>query len=156
MTVQFWLWGLDAMHQDLQRRGFEKLPRPGGSECSVYQLESLFIHGFGLWLESNDGVLVYRRPVKTWYALPRGTTPDFEQFTRYGSGWMGETSGATRPKSIPPKRALQQIHSVVLEHERWMAQQHGADWRSSQLARVSHRAVRRAKHAWQDWLEGDA
>jgi hypothetical protein len=152
MTVQFWLWGLDAQHQDLQQRGFEKLTRPVGSECSVYRFETLHLHGFGLWLETSEGVLVYRRPAKTWYALPRGTALEFGQFTKPGLDWCG----SNRPKSLPPKRALQQIRPVVLEHERWIAHHRGEAVRTVQLARVSHRAVRRAKNAWIEWLEGAA
>jgi hypothetical protein len=156
MTVQFWLWGLDAMHQDLQRRGFEKLARPDGSECSVYRFETanatLHIHGFGLWLESSEGILVYRRPAKTWYALPCGSKLEFNQFTKRGLEWCS----SARPKSLPPKRALQQIRPVVLEHERWIAHHRGEAVRTVQLARVSHRAVRRAKNAWIEWLEGAA
>ena len=74
MLVQFWLWGLDAIAGDLSARGFQKLERPNGSDSSVYRLENLHLHGHGLWLETQENVLIYRRPSKAWYALPKSAT----------------------------------------------------------------------------------
>jgi hypothetical protein len=152
MLVQFWLWGLDAARGDLLARGFEKSPRPDRSECSVYRLENLYLHGFGLWLEVDDGTLVYRRPLKTWALLPRDSRICLQHFSQQGLAWCD----FARPKHVPPKRALHWIRSVVLEHEYWVRDHHGEDLRQSQLAGISSRPVKRAKPAWHDWFERDA
>jgi hypothetical protein len=178
MTVQFWLWGLDAIAGDLTARGFQKLPRPDHSDSSVYRLGSLHLHGHGLWFkmdaakseepgqtilesdrlepnnlepnhaEHNTEVLVYRRPSKGWYVLPKRAALCVEHFSSGGLAWCD----FARPRLIPNAIALETIRPVILEHETWIATRHDPNLRERQLERVSSRPVRRARNAWFHWL----
>ena len=152
MIVQMWLWGLDAMHGDLSARGFEKTPRPIKTESSVYHREGLHLHGFGLWLEHhpalNEEVLIYRRPSKTWYALPAQASVCIEHFSKGDRAWCD----FARPRVVAHKPALALMRESVLEYEAWLIAQRGCLWRTRQLERIPSRAVRRARGAWRDWL----
>ena len=152
MTVQFWLWGLDAAHGDLTARGFEKAPRPANTESSVYRCDGLHLHGFGLWLENHPKLpgelLVYRRPQKTWYALPANAVVSIEHFSKGDRTWCD----FCRPRIVPHKQALELMHSVITDYEAWLVTQRGSAWRAAQLQHIPSRAVRRARRAWRGWV----
>ena len=152
MSVQFWLWGLDAMSGDLSARGFQKTPRPTNTESSVYHRDGLHLHGFGLWLEAHpdlaNEVLIYRRPSKTWYALPAHATVCIEHFSKSDRTWCD----FARPRVVPHKQALEIVREPVMEYETWLVAQRGIAWRSKQLESIPSRVVRRARGAWRDWI----
>jgi hypothetical protein len=160
LIPQFWLWGLDAIAGDLTARGFQKLPRPDRSDSSVYRLGSLHLHGHGLWFEPDhlgpdgldssdlEGLLVYRRPTDTWYALPKHARLCIEHFSSGGLAWCDFAC----PRLIAHAQALETIRPVILEHESWIAIRHGPNLRERQLERVGSRPVRRARNAWFHWL----
>ena len=168
MNVQFWLWGLDAIAGDLTARGFQKLHRPAKSDSSIYRLNGLHLHGHGLWLEvegkpiefnlepdhpesanpESGEVLVYRRPSKSWYALPKRAALCLEHFSSGGLAWCD----FARPRLIPNAIALETIRPVILEHEHWIATRHDPNLRERQLERVGSRPVRRARSEWKTWL----
>jgi hypothetical protein len=153
MNVQFWLWGLDAQHGDLEARGFRKAPRPTNTATSVYACDGLHLHGYGLWLHGHPAlpgqVLVYCRPRKTWYVLPEGSTLCPEHFTRPDAAWCAHAA----PRKLSPPRALALIRPAVSAYERWLSEHRGAQWRTAQLERIGSRAVRRARRTWTAWLE---
>jgi hypothetical protein len=147
MMVQMWLWGLDAMRGDLTARGFSKSPRPENSESSIYQLENLYLHGHGIWLELTNEILVYRRPSKNWYALPKTATVCIEYFTKNSLGWCDYA----RPRAVPNRQALALIRPLILEYEQWLFERHGLI-RIQQLKTIPNQKVRRAVAAWQDFV----
>ena len=148
MLVQFWLWGLDAIAGDLSARGFQKLERPNGSDSSVYRLENLHLHGHGLWLETEGKVLIYRRPSKAWYALPKSATLCVEHFKGDTLAWCD----FARPQRLADSNALETVRPIILEHEAWIVDCHGPQVRDRQLERVLSRPVRRARPAWREWF----
>ncbi len=147
MTVQMWLWGLDAIRGDLAARGFHKLYRPNNTESSVYQLEQLHLHGYGIWLEDTEQTLVYRRPSKNWYALPKSAKVCIEHFTQNNLAWCDDA----RPRAVPHAQALGVIRPMILEYENWLAARHG-NIREAQLKNIPNQKVRRAVAAWQDFV----
>jgi hypothetical protein len=149
MLVQFWLWGLDALSGDLSAKGFQKLHRPENTDSSVYALNGVHLHGHGMWLEANDELLVYRRPAQSWYALSARASVCVEHFSRSGLAWCD----FARPRNVPTKVALEAVRDLVRAYEAFVASRRGADWRASQLQRVTSKPVRRARKAWRAWLE---
>ncbi len=147
MIVQMWLWGLDAIRGDLTARGFLKKPRPDNSESSIYSLEQLHLHGHGIWLETTTEILVYRRPSKNWYVLPKDTKVCFEQFSQTSLAWCNYA----HPKPIPHRQALALIQPFILEYEAWLLARHG-NLRQQQLASIGTKAVKRARKAWRDFV----
>ncbi len=147
MTVQMWLWGLDAMRGDLIARGFTKKPRPDKTESSVYQLGQLSLHGYGLWLETETEILVYRRPNKSWYALPKTAKVCIEHFAQNSLAWCD----FARPRAVAHAHALAVIRPVILEYEDWLEARHGKI-RLQQLKTIPNQKVRRAVFAWRDFV----
>jgi hypothetical protein len=147
MTVQMWLWGLDAIRGDLTARGFTKKPRPENSESSIYSLEQLYLHGHGIWLETDTEILVYRRPSKSWYALPKTAKVCIEHFTQNSLAWCDYA----RPRAVAHTQALAKIRPVILEYEHWLEARHGKI-RLQQIKTIPNQKVRRAVSAWRDFV----
>ncbi len=147
MTVQMWLWGLDAIRGDLTARGFTKFARPNNSESSIYVQNNLYLHGHGIWLETDTEILVYRRPSKNWYALPKTAKVCIEHFTQSSLAWCD----FTRPKQLAHKQALAIIKPIILEYEHWLHSRHG-NIRTQQIKSIPNQKVRRAIGAWQDFV----
>jgi hypothetical protein len=146
MTVQMWLWGLDAIRGDLQAKGFIKTIRPSNSESSIYVQNNLYLHGHGIWLETETEILVYRRPNKNWYALPKTAKVCIEHFAQNSLAWCDYA----RPKQLSHHQALAIIKPIILEYEDWLFARHG-DIRLSQLKAIPNQKVRRAVGAWRDF-----
>jgi hypothetical protein len=147
MTVQMWLWGLDALRGDLAARGFVKLERPNNTDSSIYHLENVYLHGFAVWTILPNEVLFYHRPRKAWYSLPPNANFCLQHLGNSGLSWCD----FARPKPIPSRVALNHFRPVVLEHEHWL-EQHHAGLRQRQLANIGSKPVRRAKKAWLEWI----
>lgn len=129
LPVQFWLLGLDAQTGLLAQRGFHKYRPEGQMGSSLYSLDGLTLHSSGLWLDLPQGQLCYqRRP---------------QRFTLGGQPYS-RASG------------LERIRPHLLEHEAWVVQHMGADYRERQLA--AHRLpppIRRNVEAWREWRSGE-
>jgi hypothetical protein len=148
MTVQMWLWGLDALRGDLAARGFVKLERPNNTDSSIYCLDDLFLHGFAVWIRLPDEVLFYHRPRKAWYNLPHSASFCLQHLGNGGLAWCD----FARPQPIHSRLALERFRPVVLEHEQWLEQRH-TGLRQQQLAGIGSKPVRRAKKAWLEWVD---
>lgn len=129
LPVQFWLLGLDAQAGLLTRRGFRKVRREGQVGSSLYHFGGLTLHSSGLWVELPQGQLCYqRRP---------------HRFTLNGQLYSVSAG-------------LQRIQPHLLEHEAWVVQHLGADYRERQLA--AHQLpppIRRNVRAWREWRGGE-
>lgn len=129
MTVQFWLFGLDARAGDLARLGYVRRPAPPaaphgpkGQGSSVYACGHLRLHSAGLSAELPQGELRFER--------------------RTGRFWLGgERIGRERGSAL----AL----PLILHHEARLCRLHAPDWRRIQLrAHALPAPVRRALPAW--------
>ncbi|GHG04031.1 hypothetical protein GCM10017783_15780 [Deinococcus piscis] len=129
LPVQFWLLGLDARSGLLAQRGFERTRPSGLPGSSLYTLGGLTLHSSGLWLETPQGQLAYqRRP----HRFLLGGLP------------------------YPTAEGVQRIRPHLLEHEAWVVQTLGQDWREQQLA--AYRLpppIRCSVPHWHRWLEGE-
>ncbi len=123
------------------------MPRPENSESSIYSLEPLHLHGHGIWLETQTEILVYRRPNKSWYALPKTAKVCIEYFTQSSLAWCDYA----RPRAVPHREGLAMIKPIILEYEHWLQTQHG-NIRSQQIKTIPNQKVRRAVVAWQDFV----
>jgi hypothetical protein len=124
LTVQFWFFGLDTLAGDLVARGFGKNPRPVSacSKSSLYIRDQLYLHASGLWLA--DTQLLYHRGRDGFYHAENLDFHAIDQLkaTDFGGG-------------------LAQLYPLVLEHELWIAAQHGCGHRQRQLAATGFAAV---------------
>ena len=120
MTVQFWLFGLDARAGDLARLGYVRQPAPEGS--SVYACGNLRLHSAGLRADLPQGELRFER--------------------RTGRFWLGD-------ERIGQERGYALALPLILHHEARLCRLHAPDWRRTQLrAHALPAPVRRALPAW--------
>lgn len=120
LTVQFWLFGLDARAGDLARLGYVRRPAQEGS--SVYARGRLRLHSAGLIAELPQRELRFER--------------------RTGHFWLGgERIGHEQGRVL----AL----PLILRHEAELCRLRAPDWRRTQLgAHALPAPVRRALPAW--------
>lgn len=69
LSVQFWLWGQDALTGDLEAQGFRKTPNPSGKGSSIYSKGGFGLHSSAAWLQTALGVVVYSRPKEAFFWL---------------------------------------------------------------------------------------
>lgn len=131
LTVQFWLYGLDARQGLLARRGFGKAAATRGS--SVYTLGDLSLHSVGLTLR-----------------LPAGELPSGElHFNRRVC--LFTLNGTF----LPLHGGLSLCRPALADHEAWVGATLGPAHRTGQL-RGHHLPppVRRNVGAWLAYLGG--
>ncbi|KQR18752.1 hypothetical protein ASF71_20110 [Deinococcus sp. Leaf326] len=104
LPVQFWLFGLDARHGDLQRRGFARQVTTYGS--SAYTLDALTLHSAGLRLDLDAGLLQFTRQTRT--------------FTLGG-------------QFLPAAQGLTLCRPALAAHEAWVADTYSLSHRTQQL-----------------------
>lgn len=126
LTVQFWLFGLDARAGDLARLGYVRRPAPEGS--SVYACGKLRLHSAGLSAELPQGELRFER--------------------RTGRFWLGG-------ERVGHRRGYALVLPLILHHEARLCRLRAPDWRRTQLrAHALPAPVRRALPAWTAALRG--
>ena len=137
LTVQFWLWGIDAARGDLERRGFKRTARPTEikTKSSIYQLGALHLHSNVLWLE--DQTLLYHRGQERFFQSSKILfsleTPELE--------------------ILPFALGLEKTRALILEHEHYILGHRGQQYRNTLREGNAPFGVRRAWNAWQRWLE---
>lgn len=66
-SIYFWLLGHDVRTGDLQRFGFDKQPHPKGIGTSLYRKGLLWLHSFGLRIDTPAGIYIYDRRRDSFY-----------------------------------------------------------------------------------------
>ncbi|WP_299430394.1 hypothetical protein [uncultured Meiothermus sp.] len=136
LSVQFWLWGQDALRGDLEAQGFRKTSNPTGKGSSIYRWGEVGLHSSAAWLETAEGVLVYSRPREGFFGLPHAD---------------GLRELPSQPKALEFWLGLAHFQPFVSAYEAWILGCYGPKHRIKQLKQLP-RAAQRCRPAWEAWI----
>lgn len=135
LSVQFWLWGQDALAGHLEAFSFKKYPNPGGKGSSIYRKGEIGLHSSAAWLETALGVVVYSRPREGFFLLEEDKAlPTLPELARPVDFTWG----------------LEVIHSFVKVYEVWIVQHEGPVYRKALLRNLPP-AARCCRATWEGW-----
>jgi len=123
LSVQFWLWGQDALRGDLAALGFRKTPNPSaGKGSSIYRKGQVGLHSSAAWLESAEGVIVYSRAreVFFWLKSPEGL-PELPK----------ERACLVQPLALEFSLGLARLQPFVSVYEGWIFERYGSNYSRS-------------------------
>lgn len=124
LSVQFWLYGLDAQRGDLTRLGYRKSRAEQGS--SYYSKGALRLHSAGLCAQTGCGLVEFQRRTGQFYL---------------------------NGKTIPAQEGHALIWPLLMAHEQELSQLQGQDWRDQQLASYKLPApIRRNVGLWREYM----
>lgn len=139
LNVQFWLWGQDVLAGYLEAFGFRRYPNASGKGSSLYRKGPIGLHSSTAWLGVAQGVLVYKRPVESFFLLEDDQSMPLlpEQARPVDRGW-----------------GLEVLRSFVVDYETWVWLYAGPAYRKM-LLENSPSMLRRDRAAWERWALPD-
>ncbi len=120
----------DADLGTLVGRGYTERPHPDG-EGSIFRRDPLQFHVTGIWLVDGKSQVLYSRAQKRFFRTPVGTMP----------GSLPEEA-----ERVALQDGYEILYPHLVEHEEWIAERFGPDYRIKLLTNLPADEKRYAKN----------